>query len=175
MRPRLAVLLMCLPLASVACGDDGGSIFDEAPPATVRPADTITLAAAGDTWELPAAVCLRDDGDAEVVLAAAQEQAAEVRSLVGHLVSGWPTTTYALDFDHEGYERDLRAAAVSALALAGVIGEQAGLEQAWEEWEQAHADPDGGWGPPDEIARRLAGWEAEAEILAGAVAAHCAG
>ena len=176
MRRMPALLLTFLLSITAACSDDdGGSIFDQAPPSTSGSVDTFTLEVAGEAWELPAAVCRRHEGDDAVVLAVAQERAADVRSLVGHLVSGWPTTTYALDFDYETYEQDLRRAGVTALALAALVGEQEPLEEAWEDWEQAFGDHDQGWGPPDEISDRLPLWKAEAEALAAAVAAYCVG
>jgi hypothetical protein len=176
MRRTPALLLTFLMSVAAACSDDdGGSIFDQAPPSTAEPVDTLTLEVAGEAWELPAAVCRRNEGDDAVVMAAAQERAAEVRSLVGHLVSGWPTTSYALDFDYESYDRDLRRAGATALLLAALVNEQESLEDAWEEWEQAFGDSEQGWGPPAEISDRLPSWKAEAETLADAVAAHCAG
>jgi len=139
MTRRSVLLLMILALvpAMSACGEDGGSVFagtaaagddgssfEGTPGIVPESAGTIAIEAAGETWELPAAVCLRADGDDDIVLASAQQAAAVVRSLVGHLVSGWPTTTWARDFDYEAYARDLNRAAVTALALAEVIGEQ---------------------------------------------------
>lgn len=191
MRRSLAFLSSILMLAVGACGGDGTSLFSSIPegssatagpsefegtPGTVPPnMGTIVLQAAGETWELPVAVCLRDESDTGVVLAVAQQQAAGVRSLVGHLVSGWPTTTYALDFDYATYERDLSRAAITALALAEVLGEQDALEAALLRYEEGYGDPDEGWGPPNEISGRLAAWKVEAADLTGAVAAHCAG
>lgn len=174
MHRRLALLIIIPALAAPACGDDGGSVFEGTPGTVPDSTGNITVEAADQSWELPAAVCLRSAGDRATVLAAAQQEAAEVRSLVGHLVSGWPTTTYALDFDYETYERDLNAAGVAALALADLVGEQEALELAWEDWEQGYGDPDEGWGPPNEISGRLPLWRAEAETLAAAIAAHCA-
>jgi hypothetical protein len=180
------LMILALVLAMSACGEDGGSVFEgttatgddgssfEGTPGTVpESAGTIALEAAGEAWELPAAVCLRADGDADIVLAAAEQAAATVRSLVGHLVSGWPTTTYSLSFDPQAYEQELRVAGVTALTLAGLLGEQAALETAWEEYEQSYADPDQGWGPPYEISGRISGWRGEAATLTLAVAAHC--
>jgi hypothetical protein len=180
-------MIMALLLAINACGDDGGSLFtettgtadggssfEETAGTVPESAGTIAIEAGGRSWELPAAVCLRADGDRDIVLAAAQQEAAIVRSLVGHLVSGWPTTTYALSFDYEAYQRDLQGAAVTALTLAGLVGEQGALEAAWAEYEQDYADPDQGWGPPDEISSRISGWRDEATTLTSVVAAHCA-
>jgi hypothetical protein len=187
-RSVLLLLTLALVTAISACGEDGGSVFEgttaagddgssfEGTPGTVpESAATIAIETAGGTWELPAAVCLRADGDADIVLAAAEQAAATVRSLVGHLVSGWPTTTYSLSFDFQAYEQELRAAGVTALTLAGLLGEQAALETAWEDYEQGYADSDQGWGPPDEISSRISGWRDEAATLTAAVAAHCAG
>ena len=189
MTRRSVLLLMILALvpAMSACGEDGGSVFAgttaadddgssfEGTPGTVpESVGTIAIEAAGETWELPAAVCLRADGDDDIVLASAQQAAATVRSLVGHLVSGWPTTTWARDFDYEAYARDLNRAAVTALALAEVIGEQDALEAALLSYEEGYGDPDQGWGPPDEISSRISGWRGEAATLTLAVAAHCA-
>jgi hypothetical protein len=175
-RSMRILMVPALVLALGACGDDeGGALFDEVPAATSGPASMIVVESAGESWELPAAVCLQDEADADVLLAVAQQQAANVRSLVGSLISGWPTTTYALSFDHQAYERDLQVAGVTALTLAGLAGEQAALEQAWDDWEQSFADPDQGWGPPYEISGRISGWKAEARALTEAIAAHCAG
>ena len=191
MRTRWFLVLMALALVSLAsaCGDDGGSPFEETTgptegtvgafegtPGTIpQSAGTIVVEAAGEAWELPAAVCLRADGDAAIVLAAAQQQAAEVRSLVGHLVSGWPTTTWAQSFDYEAYERDLNRAAITALALADLLEEQAALEEAWLDYEAGYASPDEGWGAPDEISGRLDAWKTEAGALPQAMADYCAG
>jgi hypothetical protein len=181
------LMILALVLAISACGEDSGFIFEGATGAgddgsafegttgTVpESAGTIALEVAGETWELPAAVCLRADGDRYIVQAVAEQAATTVRSLVGHLISGWPTTTYALSFDQQAYEQDLRAAGVSALTLAGLLGEQAALETAWEEYEQSYADSDQGWGPPYEISSRVSDWRDEAATLTVAVTAHCA-
>jgi hypothetical protein len=176
MSRRLVLLLSLLTSVVTACsGDDGGSLFDGTTGTVPEPVATVSIEALGRSWELPGAICLRTDADRAIVLAVAQQQAAQVHSLVGHLVSGWPTTTYALDFDYESYERDLHTAAVSALTLARLLGEKAALEKAWEDWEEGFADPGGGWGPPSEISGRLPQWEVDAGTLAAAVAAHCAG
>ena len=174
MRRWVVLLVLVLAFAAPACGDDEGSTFEGTPGTVPDSVGTVVVEAGGQAWELPAAVCLRSDGDRAAVLAAAQQEAAEVRSLVGHLVSGWPTTTYALDFDYETYDRELNAAGIAALALAGLVNEEGALRAAWEEWEQAYGSPDDGWGPPDEISGRVEGWSAEAETLAGAIADHCA-
>ena len=190
MRRRWLPLLMATALALVAnaCGDDNGSVFEETtgpsedttslfegtPGTLPEPMQTIVIELGDEAWELPAAVCLHTDGDAAIVSAAAQQRAAEVRYLVGDLVSGWPTTTYSLSFDYPTYEEDLHAAGVAALGLARLVGEQAALEEAWVQWEQAFANPEGGWGGPEEISRRVDRWRAEAETLAGAIADYCA-
>ncbi len=172
----LVLLLALLTSVVTACsGDDGGSLFEGTTGAVPEPVATVSIEALGRSWELPGAVCLRANADRATVMAVAEQQAAQVRSLVGHLVSGWPTTTYALDFDHETYARDLYTTAVSALTLARLVGEEAALEEGWEDWEQGFADPGGGWGPPSEISGRLPQWEVDAGTLAAAVAAHCAG
>jgi len=171
---RLVLLAAVLALAAPACGDDDGSVFEGTPGTVPDSLGTIVVETGDRAWELPAAVCLRTDGDRAAVVAAAQQEAAEVRHLVNGLVSGWPTTTYALDFDYQSYERDLNTAGVAALTLAGLVGEQAELERAWADWEQAYGSPDEGWGPPDEIAGRLDAWKTEAGALTGAVADYCA-
>lgn len=178
-----------LALAAGACGDDEGSVlagttaspeettglFAGTPGTLPEPLETIAVESGGRTWDLPAAVCLSADGDAAIVLAAAQQQAAAVRHLVGRLVSGWPTTTWAQAFDYQAYEQDLNRAGITALALADVVHEQEALLGAWEDWEQAYASPEEGWGAPNEISGRAEAWRAEAEMLAGAIADHCPG
>jgi hypothetical protein len=181
------LVILALVLAMSACGEDGGSVFEgttgigddgsssEGTPGTVpESAGTITVEAVGEAWELPAAACLRADADRDVVRAAAEQAAATVRSLVGHLVSGWPTTTYSLSFDPQAYEQDLRVAGVTALTLAGLLDEQVALETAWEEYEQSYADPDQGWGAPAEISGRIDGWRVEAENVVQAITGYCA-
>lgn len=178
MRRRLAPFLMmpALLLVAGACGDDGGDGFPfEGTPGTVESAGTVRIEVGGESWELPAAVCLAADGDADIVLAAAEQAAQQVRSLVGHRVSGWPTTTWVSPDQPDTYAEDVRVAGVTALALAGLVGEQGALETAWRDYEQDYADPEGGWGPPYEISGRLSDWRAEAETLTQAIAAHCAG
>lgn len=181
------LVIVALLLPTTACGDQGESPFASATTTTAgatspfvgtpgtlpNDLETIVIDSAGNAFTLPAAACLDAPGAADIVLAAAQQQAAEVRSLVGRLVSGWPTTTYALDFDHEGYERDLQAAGVAALTLAGLLGEEDALTSAWADWEETYSDPEGGWGPPDEISSRVAQWQAEAHALRRAVAVYC--
>ncbi|HSQ36355.1 MAG TPA: hypothetical protein VLS92_00510 [Acidimicrobiia bacterium] len=174
MRRQLVLILTVLALAAACSDDDGGSLFGSTTATVSQTVGNVVVEAAGRAWELPAAVCLRAGGDAEVVLAASQEEASRVRSLVGNLVSGWPTTTYSLSFDYPTYEEDLHAAGVAALVLARLVGEQAALEEAWVQWEQAFANPEGGWGGPEEISRRVDRWRAEAETLAGAIADYCA-
>jgi len=174
MHRRLALLVIILAFATPACGDDDGSIFEGTPGTVPESAGTIVVEAGGSPWELPAAACLHAAGDRDLVLAAAQQQAAEVRYLVGDLVSGWPTTTWAQAFDYQAYAEDLHTAGVTALALAALIDQDDALLAAWEEWEQAYASPDEGWGPPDEISGRVEGWRAEAETLTGAIVDHCA-
>lgn len=173
------LMVLALAVATGACGDDAGSgadsLFTGAPGTLPDSLETIVIESGGESFELPSEVCLRADGDADILLAAAQQQAAEVRSLVGHLISGWPTTTWAQSFDYEAYERDLQVAAVTALALAGLLGEQAALEDAWVEYEQSHADPQQGWGAPNEISGRVEAWKARATELTAAIAAHCSG
>jgi len=154
--------------------------FDEAVHATPVPlpesVETIVVEMVGEAWVLPAAVCLRADGDLDIVLAAAQQQVAIVHSLVAIMISGWPSTTWGA-FPTPGdlaiWERDLRMAGVTALTLAGLVGEQAALEQAWVDYEQSFANADEGWGPPGEISGRVEGWKAEAQALTQAIAARC--
>ena len=138
--------------------------------------ETIVVEMEGESWVLPAAVCLRTDEDAGIVLAAAQQQVATVHSLVAPMISGWPSTTWGAfptQEDLEIWKRDLRMAGVTALTLAGLVGEQAALEQAWVDYEQSFADPDQGWGPPDQISGRVEGWKAEAWALTQAIATRC--
>ncbi len=191
MRRRSVPFLMILALVYVvsACGDDGGSLFEGTPgssegttglfegtPGTVPEAmGTIVVEAAGEAWELPAAVCLTADGDADAVLAAAQQEAATLHGLVARQLSGWPTTTAQPPEQQEIWLRDLRVAGVTALTLAGLAGEQAALEQTWVDYEQGLADAEEGWGPPQEIALRVGGWRQEAASLTQAIAAQCAG
>jgi len=203
MRRRSVPFLMILALVWVvsACGDDGGSLFEGTPatggdtsPAEGTPAtggdvspfegapgtvpesmETIVVEAAGEPWELPAAVCLTADGDADIVLAAAQQEAATLHGLVARQLSGWPTTTAQPPDQQEISARDLRVAGVTALTLAGLAGEQAALEQTWVDYEQGLADPEQGWGPPQVIALQVEEWKSTAATLTEAIAAHCAG
>ena len=73
------------------------------------------------------------------------------RTWSGREISGWPTTTYRLQTDEERakWRRDLRVAGVTAMALAGLVDQQAAIQQAWRDYEQGYADPNGGWSPPD--------------------------
>jgi hypothetical protein len=150
--------------------------FKEAVHATPGPppesVDTVVVEMGSESWVLPAAVCLRADGDADIVLAAAQRQVAIVHSLVAPMISGWPTTTVTEE-ELANRERDLPMAGVIALTLAGLVGQQTALEQAWVDYEQSFADPGQGWGPPDQISSRVEGWKAEAQALTQAIASRC--
>lgn len=137
--------------------------------------ETIVVESEGESWTLPAAVCLRAEGDADVVLVAAQRQVAIVHALVGPMLSGWPTTTYRPRTEEEqaAWKRDLWMAGVAAVTLAGLVGEQAALEQAWVDYEQGFADPGQGWGPPTHISGRVDEWKAGAQLLTEAITAYC--
>jgi hypothetical protein len=186
MARRLVLILtvLALVLVAAASGDDGGSVFGGSAATTAEStvtiaaevsAGTIVVEALGEAWELPAAVCLDADGDADIVSAAAQQEAATVHSLVSQQLSGWPTTTAQPPDQQEVWARDLRVAGITALSLAGLVGEQAALEQAWVDWEQGLANPEEGWGPPQVISMEVGGWEADAGTLTQAIAAQCAG
>lgn len=181
MRGRMGPLLIVVALAFAvgACGDDGGSVTTGGATTTggggstlVTPG-TIMVEALDRSWELPAAACLRLDGDAAAVAEAAASAADEAQSLVGRLVSGWPTTTWS-SWASDTYAGDLEVAAVTALTLARLVGEQAAIEAAWRGYEQSYADPAAGWGGPAEIQGRLADWNAKADTLTTALAGQCA-
>jgi len=183
--PLLAVLALTLVIG--ACGDDDGtavqetvstgstSVFEATPGTLPDPLETIVVESDGESFELPAAVCLDADGDGEIVLAAAQQEASTLHSLFAHEVSGWPTTTAQPPDQQEIWLRDFRLAGISALTLARLAGEQATLEQTWVNYEQRLANPEEGWGPPDVISRRLDDWKAAAAALTDAIAAYCTG
>lgn len=190
MRRRLVLLSTILILLAAACGDDGAvppgtqegssnptvpSVFVGTPGTLPDPLETIVVESGGESFELPAAVCLRGGRDVDVVLAAAQQQAEEFHTLFARQVSGWPTTTAQPPDQQEIWLRDLNRAGVTALTLAGLAGVQADLAATWVSYEQRLADPEQGWGAPDEISRRVGAWRTQAEALTGAIAATCAG
>jgi hypothetical protein len=139
--------------------------------------ETIVVEMEGESWEVPAAVCLRTEADTEIVLASAQRQEHIVENLVGPEISGWPTTTYRPQTDEErsAWRQRLRTAGVTALALAGLVEKQAAIMQAWKDYEQGYAGSIEGWtwSPPDIISSRVPQWKAEAEALIDAIAAFC--
>jgi hypothetical protein len=138
--------------------------------------ETIVVELDGESWVLPAAVCLRNGADAEIVLEAAKQQVATVHGLVRIMISGWPSTTWgAIQTEEEMavWRRNLWTAGVSALTLAGLVGQQPALEQAWVDYEQSFADPAQGWGPPTQISGRLEQWKAGARALTEAIGAFC--
>lgn len=148
---------------------------ETAPPALPGSPETIMVEVQGESWVVPKAVCLSSEGDADLVLAAARRQADTVEHLVGAEISGWPTTTYKLLTDEEraAWRQKLRTAGVTALALAGLVGQQAAIERQWTDYELSYADSDEGWGPPDAISSRVPEWEAEAQALIQAIEAYC--
>jgi len=93
MHRRLALLVIILAFATPLAATTRAP-SSRGPRHRPESAGTIAVEAGGSSWELPAAACLHAAGDRDLVLAAAQQQAAEVRYLVGDLVSGWPTTTW---------------------------------------------------------------------------------
>ena len=139
-------------------------------------AETIAVDVEGESWVLPAAVCLRAEGDSDIVLTEAQRQVAIVHNLVAPMISGWPSTTWNPSRTEEAQaklEQILRIAGVTAMTLAGLVGEQAALEQAWVDYEQSFASPSEGWSGPNHISGRIPEWKAEAEALTEAIAAQC--
>lgn len=136
--------------------------------------ETIVVELEGESWTFPAAVYLRTEEDAEIVLAAAKQKVATVHNLVAPLISGWPSTTWRPYTEEELADRQryLRTAGVTAVTLAGLVGKQAALEQAWVDYEQSFADPDQGWGPPDIISSEVVSWKAEAQALTEAIDAQ---
>ncbi len=144
-----------------------------APSASV---ETIVVELDGESWVVPAAVCLRADSDSDIVLAEAERQVAIVHSLVAPMISGWPSTTRNPSWTEEAratWEQDLRIAGVTTMTLAGLVGEQPALKQSWVEYEHSFADPKQGWGSPTHISSRVAGCEVEAQALTQAIAAQC--
>jgi hypothetical protein len=138
---------------------------------TTGPALPLAVEAAGETWEIAAAICSDDPG---VRAAAVDAAAAEVEQIVARRVSGWPTTT-AVPPGEDRFAEEVRPAGVVAMAVAEAAGLTAALFDRWSRFEAGYADPGQGWGGITEISTLSSEWRDSAAVLAAALPGACAG
>ncbi len=179
-RIQAAALIAVMALAA-ACADTtvDTTIVSATPstvppttePAAVTPGD-ITVTAEGSDWVVPAAVCLRADGDPAAVEAAARAEGATIHHLVAQVSSGWPTTTAAPDFG-AAFEEGMALHGPLALALGDVAGITDEIVADWMDLEAGYATAE--FDPPNHVELRLDGWRATAAAVVAAIGAACAG
>jgi hypothetical protein len=180
---RLAMSLVLIGVIS-ACGDDSTATEAVTSPAisgTPAPATGTTEPLAVTTgeiplrldtteWVLPAAVCLASAGDRDALALAARDAAARVHALVADHATGWPTTTAPLPGGNETYLGELYRDGPLALALGSLAGIDGEIVDHWTAFEQGYAEPNGEWGPTQEISSRLDAWRFTAGRILEAVA-----
>lgn len=190
MRHQIGAVALAGILGLAACGADvpagtttvpdgpatSATTVTTAPPttsessSTTEPAPSLAVEAAGETWEIAAAIC---SDDPEARAAAVDAAAAEVEQIVARRVSGWPTTTAAPPGE-DRFAEEVRQAGVVAVAVAEAAGLTAALFDRWSRFEAGYADPGQGWGGITEISTLSPEWRDSAAMLAAAIPGACA-